>query len=1125
MQSATKNFRLLLVLGGLLALLIFNSFVLYFNFIKMGDHQALVTHTSEVIDEIHATFEDVVNAESSARGYLLTNSQDHLDLLTESRQDFANHSSKLIQLVSDNPEQSQRAHNLQDIAQKRIEILSSLVSLNSRPVASQIKTLLGQGKTAMDDLRGLSILMETSERKLLELRTRETANAREVFLWFLVITTIFSLIAITFAFFQFQKNQNQIATEAREKNHQAWVREHISEAAKIFSGTSALVDVIKELQHFLSLKFGTPASKFFTLKFNSLQLVSAYGTTEATTNNEWDSRKGNGLLEEALRRTAPWVVEKVPDDYWKIGSSLGSAKPRSIMFVPLLFQGNTIGMIEMATFTHMSEEHIELMSQLGETIGIGLNAAQSREHLQELLQQTQQQTEELQAQQEELRTNNEELEQQARALEAQQHAMNLKNRELEAAQNQLENKAADLQRSSQYKSEFLAKMSHELRTPLNGLMILSTLLTENKEKNLTEQQKQFAQSIHSAGTDLLTLINDILDLSKIEARKLSLRCENFSLSAFTDHLYRTFEPQMSSRHLDFEIHISEEAKKKTLATDRQRLEQILRNFLSNGLKFTESGTISIFVELMPNERVQFIVRDTGIGIPKDKLDLIFEAFEQADGSVSRRFGGTGLGLTISRELSLLLGGEISLRSVEGKGSDFILTIPTVLKIDENINTPKEGRASGGDKLDFSANQKTFPPRNNELLSSSLKADIRAALEGVDLAKRTILIVEDDEKFRSSVVEVAKSYGFETVEVGRGDVAIALLQEYTPSAILLDIKLPEISGLGVLEMIKQLPNLRHVPVHMISAMDFQHNAMRMGALGYLTKPVTMEKIRSAMDRIESIISEKVRKVLLIEDDKVQSMAILHLISGADVQVVSVRTGNEAIAQLKQNNFDCIVLDLTLPDVSGFDLLSELNSLEMSLPPVVIYTGKDLSTQEEDYLRRYSESIIIKGVRSPERLLDEVNLFLHRVESLLPLEQRELLTNLRSQEKTFDGNTVLIADDDMRNVFALTSALESKGLKVIIAKNGLEAVENIENNSEIDLVLMDIMMPKMDGFEAIRKIRADGRFKDLPIIALTAKAMKEDHEKCMEAGANDYLTKPVNLINLVTVLKVWLAHEEF
>ena len=816
------------------------------------------------------------------------------------------------------------------------------------------------------------------------------------------------------------------------------------------------------------------------------------------------------------------MVADVPMQYWKIKSGLGEAIPGSLLFIPIRFQDQNFAVLELGTFEKISPELMDRIGKLTDVIGIALNAAQSRDRTQELLERTQQQSEELQLQQEELRSKNEELEQQAHALEEQQMNLSAKNLDLEEIKRQLEFKALDLENSSKYKSEFLAKMSHELRTPLNSLLILSTLLMENKEQNLNDRQRQFATSIHHSGQDLLLLINDILDLSKIEAKKLRLKVEPCPINSILLAKEAAFAIQAKSKGLTFVVEARPEVRGEIIRTDRQRLEQILRNFISNAIKFTDTGTVTLQVTTSPDHKeVIFKVKDTGIGIPDDKIDLIFEAFEQADGSVSRKYGGTGLGLTISRELAGLLEGHIQVKSEPGKGSEFILILPI------SITQMPEGAPSGDDKPTHSvletASRKRMVPESDRQLEYHEEA--KRATEDIDPKKTSILIIEDDDRFRMSVVDTVKGYGFQAIECASGELALEILSMIVPSAILLDIKLPEISGFVLLEVIKSRPELRHVPVHIISGLDYQHTALRMGAMGYLTKPVTIEKITAALERIKGVISGRKRKILLIEDDETQSQAISHIIEGEDLDVISVTTGREALEQVKNGAFDCIILDLKLADTSGFKLLEEFNRVSASIPPIVIYTGKDLSIEEEEYLRKFSESIIIKGARSPERLLDEVNLFLHRVETLLPQDKRNILKLLRANEQSFEGKTVLVVDDDLRNIFSLTSALESKGIAVKIAKDGIEALEVVEKYPEIDLVLMDIMMPRMDGYEAMRRLRenADARIRNLPIIALTAKAMKGDYEKCIAAGANDYLPKPVNLENFNTILKVWLTRK--
>jgi len=1108
--------RLAGLLGVILFIVLFNGWFLYYNFQKVNDQESWVRHTNVILGELELVLSSAKDAETGARGFLWMKEAEYLEPFRDGASNGIEHIERLKKLTSDSPIQQTNIAALEKLFVSRVEILKDLINAVEKSSIAEIKDLVGDGKTVMDQLRSKADEMIDHENALLVQRKEIVRNGTQTFFWVLILTTLLNVAVIVLAFRLFRANQDRLAREATAKERERWINENAAEAAGLVAGDRIAEDVAYEIQKFLARRLGVLASNFFVFDGGRSTLLSSYGLDEKVS----AAAVNRSLVDEAFDRDQVWSVEKIPAEYWRISSSLGSAIPKGLVFLPLHFQGSTVGLVEMGFFEKPTDAELEVLKRIGDSVGAGLNAAISRQHLQELLEKTQMQAEELETQQEELKANNEELEQQARAMESQQQALNIKNNELESARLDLEAKTIDLERSSKYKSEFLAKMSHELRTPLNGLLILSTLLTEDKEKRLSEQQKQFAQSINTAGNDLLVLINDILDLSKIEARKLTMKPEDFTVATLLKHMENSFAVQATNKGLDFKTVVTDEVKNLRLFTDRQRLEQILRNFLSNALKFTEQGSVTLEAKNAGTGRIEVIVRDTGIGIPKTKQAMVFEAFEQADSSTSRKYGGTGLGLTISRELASLLGGEIRLQSDEGRGSVFSIVFPMELK------TTEDGTASVSEPWSAAPRPPEATPANKVAARKSAPAVSAIAdkiIREIPPGQRTILVVEDDADFRKAVINAVNSYDFYPIAADDGEVALAILEKHTPTAILLDIKLPGISGLGILEMIKQMPQLRHIPVHMISALDYQHNALRMGALGYLTKPVTVEKIRSAVERIENLISRDMKHILIVEDDEVQSTAVSNLVSGKDVVVTSVRTGKDAIGNLKENSFDCVILDLSLPDMSGFDLLAEMNALDISLPPIVIYTGKDLSPDEEGYLRRFSESIIIKGARSPERLLDEVNLFLHRVESLLPQDKREMLSHLRSQDQNFSGKTVLLVDDDMRNVFALTSALESKDLQVRIAKDGVEALEALERYKDIDVVLMDIMMPRMDGFEAMKRIRqsSDERVSRLPIIALTAKAMREDHEKCMEAGASDYLPKPINLNNLMTSLKVWLS----
>ncbi|HEY2400791.1 MAG TPA: response regulator, partial [Steroidobacteraceae bacterium] len=705
----------------------------------------------------------------------------------------------------------------------------------------------------------------------------------------------------------------------------------------------------------------------------------------------------------------------------------------------------------------------------------------------------------LESQQAELEQTNSQLEEQAQLLEHQKD-------ELSKAQDVLTQRAAELERANQYKSEFLANMSHELRTPLNSSLILAKILADNRTGNLTAEQIKYAQTISSAGNDLLAIINDILDLSKIEAGKVELAPESVVVARILDDLSRTFQPVAHNKGLGFKVELAAGAPSQ-LETDPQRVGQILKNLVSNALKFTEAGDVTVRAFPGAHATLCFDVADTGIGISEHQREIIFDAFRQADGSTHRKYGGTGLGLTISRDLARLLGGDISVMSTPGAGSTFTLTLP--LNYTPPVETPVSPLAAAP-VIPARSVPKPVPQPAVEDDADRLQTDARL-----------ILIVEDDPAFATILRDLAHELGFQCIVTHTANDALAAVATYRPKAILLDMNLPDYSGLGVLDQLKRNPQMRHIPVHVVSVADYSQEALAMGAVGYAMKPVNREQLAEALQKLEAKFSPGVRNVLVVEDDERQRESIRQLLQNEEVKITAVRTAADALSRLRQTTFDCMVMDLNLPDFSGYELLQKMAEAEdVAFPPVIVYTGRSLTGDEEQQLRRFSKSIIIKDARSPERLLDEVTLFLHQVESKLPVERQRMLQVARDRDAALEGRRILVVEDDVRNIFALSSLLEPKGASIEIARNGREALESLTRNSDIDLVLMDIMMPEMDGLTAMREIRKRPDWKKLPIIALTAKAMRDDQEKCLAAGANDYIAKPLDVEKLMSLVRVWM-----
>jgi HAMP domain-containing protein/CheY-like chemotaxis protein/signal transduction histidine kinase len=830
---------------------------------------------------------------------------------------------------------------------------------------------------------------------------------------------------------------------------------------------------------------------------------------------------GEGLIGQCALDKMQRLVSDIPSDTVPVNSALMRVIPRNLVVLPILFENQVKAVIELASLSAFTTSQMTFLEQLTDSIGIVLNSIEATMQTEGLLKQSQQLAAELQAQQRELQQTNDQLEQKAQQLAERNVEVERKNQEIEQARRALEEKATELSLTSKYKSEFLANMSHELRTPLNSILILGQQLTENPEGNLTGKQVEFARTIHGAGTDLLNLISDILDLSKIESGTVTVDAEEILTSNLLETVGRPFRHEADNRQLSFTIDVDPNLAR-SIVTDSKRLQQVLKNLLSNAFKFTAEGGVRLKVEAAlggwSNEHpvlnsapavIAFEVSDTGIGIPLEKQKLIFEAFQQADAGTSRKYGGTGLGLAISRELAGLLGGEIHLKSAPSKGSTFTLYLP--LKYSGPTIAPRS-QPTPTYALAPSV-QVASPERVIEAVE-----DDRHILEAGDTI---LLIVEDDPHYARVLVDLARDKGFKVLVASRGAEALDLAKQYQPAAVSLDVFLPDMLGWTVLSQLKHNPLTRHIPVQIITLDEDRQHALARGAFSFVNKPTTTEGVSAALAQIKEYAKPRRKRLLIVEDNAAEQMSIRELLDHDDIEIVTTDTGAGALSTLRENPCDCVVLDLRLPDMSGFEVLEQIrNDTGLSTVPVVVFTGRELSAEEDAELHTMARSIVVKGVESPERLLDETSLFLHRVITELPIEKQRMLEKLNSSDEDLVGKTALLVDDDARNIFALSSVLERRGMKVLTATTGNEAVALVESNPAIAIVLMDIMMPQMDGYQTIGAIRQNPSFGRLPIIALTAKAMKGDREKCLEAGASDYLAKPVNTEQLLLAIRMWL-----
>jgi CheY-like chemotaxis protein/CHASE3 domain sensor protein/GAF domain-containing protein len=1113
-----------------------------------------VNHTHEVLNEFDQILLSVVDCETGIRGFVISGKENFLEPFTSGRLGIHQHFDKVKNLTIDNPVQQKNLELLQkqlDLSEKYQSEVVSLAMADTEKGKALVAT--GKGKQISDEIRRIVTNCRDIELKLLDERKKASEDDLNSFNnIFLLLLLVIALVLVS-VYIIINANLRALKKAEQESADKNWILAGNVGLNERIRGEKSAEDiaqiVIDQLCTYLNAQIGV----IYLFEDSKLNLAGSYAFHHRK-HNSGVIKIGEGLVGQAAAEKKTIIFTEVPDDYIKINSGLGNKVPKNIIILPLLQDTLLKGVIEIGTARELSELDRELLDLIGENIAIVITAAQSRAKMKVLLEETQRQAEELETQQEELKQSNEELiektdllEKSEAELKAQQEELQQSNEELEEKANLLEEqkeklenakmdietKARELEVTSKYKSEFLANMSHELRTPLNSILILSQLLSENRNQLLGDKEIEFSKNIYNSGTDLLNLINEILDLSKVESGRTELDINEVSLTEINNDINSMFSELAKSKSIDFSINFQESTIKK-LITDKQRLEQILRNLLSNAFKFTEkNGKVTLTIDKVKEsirfknkmlghaaDIISFSVEDNGIGIFPEKQEIIFEAFQQADGSTKRKYGGTGLGLSISREIASALGGEIHLTSEEGKGSTFKLYLP--VRFDTSVILPSFERK-------VVINEKKEEDKST-LLTIANKPEKFTVAEGevsddrysINENDKVIIIMEDDLEFAKILLDFVRLRNYKGIVATQGNTGLSYARYHKPDAIILDMGLPVMDGVEVLKHLKNTPDLRHIPVQIISGYDKRQEGMELGAFSFIQKPVSRDELNKTFDKIEDFISKKLKKLLIVEDNEKQNKAIRELIGNGDVKSYSAYSGQESFEMLLNDNFDCVIVDLGLPDMTGFELIEKIKTNEkLNKVPVIVYTGKDLSKEENARLMKFANTVVLKTANSHERLLDETMLFLHRVESKLPKEKQNIIRKLHKTDEVLRNKTVLVVDDDIRNIYSLTNALEEEGMNCLTSENGKDAIIMLKENPAVEIVLMDIMMPEMDGYEATKEIRNINKFERMPIIALTAKAMKGDREKCLNVGMSDYISKPVNIEQLLSLMRVWLS----
>ena len=1175
--------RNLLVSSGIsILILLISSIASYFSINSLLKSNQMVNHTQDVIYALNESNLVLVDAQSGLRAYLVSGDEKFLRHYYEGLVKNKDLLDKLQELTSDNQTQQQRIADIRILNTSFFDYITGKIQAKRNGDvlnANQIH----QGKVIMDAIRAAYRDVEATEKVLLKDRA-DTSERFGTYSLILIIVAAVIAIAISLLFFtrtlrdfaariqlvrQLEKNEREIAERIRiisnvagqiadgnykirvdtiesdalgsmgeslndmaialEKSFRSlsekeWQQAGIAELNMVMIGEKDINQLCSDVVTYLAEYTSSNAAILYLMEGDALVDCCGYGHIPEQTPHR--IAVGEGLTGQAVASRKMVSMNDLSETRIKVSYALGEALPKQVVALPLI-DGLVAGAIELASIKGFEPRELEFLNAVTDNIAIAIKAAENRKRVQELLEETEAQSEELRTQHSELEGMNAELEVQAEKLQASEEELRVQQEELQQTNEELsergalleernleiQKKSEDLELTTRYKSEFLANMSHELRTPLNSILLLSRLLSENNDKNMNDEQIEFAKVIQSSGNGLLGLIDEILDLSKIESGKMELEVDDIGISEIADNLKNLFTVMAKEKGIGFSINL--EKAPMVIKTDQMRLEQILKNLLSNAIKFTMEGEVSLTIVLdkSSDKKVAFVVKDTGIGIARDKQPLIFEAFQQADGSTKRKYGGTGLGLSISRELAKLLGGEIFLKSNEGEGSEFTLYLPLVAHTAEpfdskEIHEPYINEATPVEKPQTAKDQ---------YISPFIPEDIEDDRDNLQSGDRVILIVEDDVNFAKSLLEFTRERGYKGISAVRGDYALNLALLYKPVGILLDIELPIKSGWDVMEELKSHPQTKPIPVHIMSSHKLKRESLLKGAVNFLDKPVAFEKLPEVFKKIEHFIQRESQKVLIMEDNPKHAKALAYFLETNSINSEITSDIDEGVQALQRSNVDCVILDMGIPDQQAYEILESIKQNEgLENLPVIVFTGKSLSMIEELKIKKYADSIIVKTAYSYQRMLDEVSLFLHLVEE----GKQETHKKRHQLNNVLNNKTVLVVDDDVRNIYSLTKALESLKMNVITAIDGREALRALDENPKVDVVLLDMMMPNLDGYETATLIRKQKKWKNLPVIAVTAKAMTGDREKCINAGASDYITKPVDVDQLLSLLRVWL-----